>query len=67
LDAKSIFRYDKNGNEIELNRYLSNGFLYYRGTYKCDKYDEEGNWVVRTRNKEIAEIEYYQLGYSLKI
>jgi hypothetical protein len=52
---KFTYKYDDKGNEIEYNRYNSNGNLDYKYTCKY-KYDNTANWIERIRYESEANI-----------
>ena len=46
LDSKSLYKYDSQGNEIELAEYDSNGSLSSKELYK---YDSQGNMIEKVK------------------
>jgi hypothetical protein len=46
IESHTLIRYDAKGNEIEVNKYYSDGILESKYTYKY-KYDGRGNWTER--------------------
>jgi hypothetical protein len=51
LFLKSNIKYDKKGNEIEEREYDSHQALQFSTTHEYSKYDNHGNWQVRTTYK----------------
>lgn len=60
-NGRWLWKYDNQGNEIEFQAYSSIGSLYENDSYRYEKFDDHGNWLLKICGGTITErkIEYY--------